>query len=64
VILEFFLFVADEMQANSCAVYSNNDLFGTYQEASGEFEYTTYADYADNVERCRGVLKDLGEWTR
>jgi long-subunit acyl-CoA synthetase (AMP-forming) len=49
------------MQINSCTVFANNDLFGTYQEASGAFEYTTYAEYADNVERCRAVLKDLGE---
>ena len=50
-----------EMQVHSCEVYADNDLFGTYQEASGAFEYMTYAEYEEKVNTCRAVLKDLGE---
>lgn len=50
----------DEMQVNSCKVYADNDLFGTYDEASKSFEYITYQEYANRVDRCRAVLKDLG----
>ena len=39
-----------EMQVNSCKVFSENDLFGTYQEDSNSFEYITYQDYADKVD--------------
>ena len=52
---------ADEMQVNSCTVYADNDLFGTFQEASGTFEYMKFSEYAVNVDRCRAVLKDLGK---
>ena len=50
-----------EMQVNSCEVYARNELFGTYMEASNSFEWMTYAEYAEKVDKCRAVLKDLGE---
>jgi 2-iminoacetate synthase ThiH len=50
------------MQVRACQVYAQNDLFGTYQEESNSFQYTTFEEYNQNVDRCRAVLKDLGEW--
>lgn len=49
-----------EMQVRSCAVYADNDLFGTYNPASEQFEYETFAKYGQLVDQCRAVLKDLG----
>lgn len=48
------------MQINACKVYDTNDFLGTYQETSGAFEYMTYGQFAERVDRCRTVLKDLG----
>jgi hypothetical protein len=50
-----------EMQLRSCAVFAENDLFGTYDPESEKFVYETFQDYANQVDRCRAVLKDLGE---
>lgn len=49
-----------EMQSNSCRVFSDNELFGTFNPETKQFEYMTYAQYDDNVEACRLVLQDLG----
>lgn len=49
-----------EMQVHSCEVYSKNQLFGTFTEASQKFEWMTFGEYADKVDQCRNVLKDLG----
>lgn len=51
-----------EMQVNSCEVYSKNKLFGTYAEASKSFEWMTFQEFADKVNQCRSVLKDLGRF--
>lgn len=50
-----------EMQVNSCEVYARNELFGTYVEPTKSFEWMTFAEFADNVDKCRAVLKDLGK---
>jgi hypothetical protein len=50
-----------EMQVNSCKVYAKKQLFATYSEESKQFEWMTFQDYADRVDACRAVLKDLGE---
>ena len=50
-----------EMQVNACEVYSTNKIFGTYAEASKSFEWMTFEEFANNVDSCRSVLKDLGE---
>jgi hypothetical protein len=50
-----------EMQVRSCAVFSKNDLFGTYDPESKQFVYESFQDYANQVDKCRAVLKDLGE---
>eukprot|EP00538_Stauroneis_constricta_P006405 CAMPEP_0119558638 /NCGR_PEP_ID=MMETSP1352-20130426/10914_1 /TAXON_ID=265584 /ORGANISM="Stauroneis constricta, Strain CCMP1120" /LENGTH=721 /DNA_ID=CAMNT_0007606049 /DNA_START=116 /DNA_END=2281 /DNA_ORIENTATION=+ len=49
-----------EMQTRACAVYADNDLFGTYNGDTNQVEFETYADFADQVDRCRAVLQDLG----
>ena len=55
-----FHIAKDEMQINSCKVFESNDFLGTFQESSGAFEYMTYGEFSDRVDRCRTVLKDLG----
>ena len=49
------------MQINSCKVYADKQLFGTYSEESKKFEWMTFQDYADRVDQCRSMLQDLGE---
>ena len=53
-----------EMQVRSCAVFAANDLFGTYDPESKQFVYESFQDYANQVDKCRAVLKDLGEFSR
>lgn len=50
-----------EMQVRSCLVYSGNDLFGTYNPGSEQFEYMTYQEFDGKVNQCRSLLKDLGK---
>jgi hypothetical protein len=50
-----------EMQVRSCMVYSGNDLFGTYNSGSEQFEYMTYQEFDGKVNQCRSLLKDLGK---
>ncbi|KAL3922081.1 MAG: hypothetical protein SGILL_002395 [Bacillariaceae sp.] len=50
-----------ELQLTACKVYPDNELFGTFSESSGRFEYFTYKDFGQKVEECRAVLKHLGE---
>jgi len=49
-----------EMQVRSCAVYEKRNLFGTYSNETERFEWMSFKEYADKVDRCRTVLKDLG----
>ena len=51
-----------QLQETSCEVFSNNDLFGTFNDKSGKFEYMTYEDFGQKVSECRAVLKHLGEF--
>ena len=60
---EFGLTIFDtlhEMQVRSCQVFSERQLFGTYSEETADFEWMTFQDYADKVDTCRALLKDLG----
>jgi hypothetical protein len=50
-----------EMQVRSCMVYSGNDLFGTYNPGSEQFEYMTYQEFDGKINQCRSLLKDLGK---
>jgi hypothetical protein len=50
-----------ELQEASCKVYASNELFGTYNELSGQFEYLKYWEFGQKVDECRAVLKHLGE---
>jgi long-chain acyl-CoA synthetase len=49
-----------EMQVRSCQTYGENPIFGTYSPESQKFEWMTFADYEEKVNKCRAVLKDLG----
>ena len=42
--------------------YSENPLYGTYNEARGQYEYMKYEDFGRKVQECRAVLKNLGKW--
>jgi len=48
------------MQVNSCKLFSQNELFGTYDEESKNFRFMTYDDYDQKVSQCRTLLKELG----
>lgn len=50
-----------EMQVRACQVFEPKELFGTYSEESKQFEFMTYGEYGQRVDRCRAMLKDLGE---
>jgi hypothetical protein len=50
-----------EMQVRSCQVYAPNPLFGSYSESSKAFEWMTFAQFDTQVQKCRTLLKDLGE---
>uniref|UniRef100_A0A7S4EPR5 AMP-dependent synthetase/ligase domain-containing protein n=2 Tax=Pseudo-nitzschia australis TaxID=44445 RepID=A0A7S4EPR5_9STRA len=49
-----------ELQVHSSHVFSENELFGTYQEQSKTFNFMTYDEYNQKVNQCRSLLKDLG----
>ena len=51
-----------ELQTRSCAVFETNTLYGTYQHDKGEFDYETYGDFGNQVDKARQVLKHLGMW--
>jgi hypothetical protein len=50
-----------ELQEVACSVYSENELFGTFNDSSGQFEYLTYGDFGKQVEECRALLRHLGK---
>ena len=50
-----------DMQVRSCAVYAENELFGSYDETENKFKYVTYEEFGGQVDKCRSVLKDLGK---
>jgi hypothetical protein len=49
-----------EMQVRSCQVFAPRKLFGTYSKESNKFEWMTYQDFDNAVNKCRVVLKDIG----
>ena len=51
-----------EMQTRSCQVFEPKPLFGTYSEDSKNFEWMTYGEFGQKVDRTRAVLKDLSEF--
>ena len=50
-----------ELQANSALIFKENELFGTYTEESKSFNYITYDEYNQRVNRCRTLLKESGK---
>ncbi|KAL7581293.1 hypothetical protein ACA910_006060 [Epithemia clementina (nom. ined.)] len=49
-----------EMIDRSCQVFGPRNLFGTYSETSKSFEWINFQEFADKVDSCRSVLRDLG----
>ena len=50
-----------DMQVRSCAVYAENELFGSYDASANNFKYITYEEFGAQVDKCRAALKDLGK---
>ena len=50
-----------ELQVRSSLVFKENKLFGTYNEKSQSYDYMTYDEYNQTVNKCRTLLNDLGE---
>lgn len=50
-----------ELQKKACLTFSENQLYGTYNPVSGQFEYIKYEDFGRMVQECCAVLKNLGE---
>jgi hypothetical protein len=50
-----------DMQVNSCRVFKDNELFGTYDQEAKGFKFMTYDEYNQKVNQCRTLLKDLGK---
>lgn len=49
-----------ENQVRACALYAKNELYGLYNEETGEFEFETYEYFGKQVNKARDVLKHLG----
>eukprot|EP00978_Attheya_sp_CCMP212_P044640 scaffold317096_cov51-Attheya_sp.AAC.2 len=52
-----------ELQDHACQAFATNEIFGTYvadDKDGGKFEWMTYEDWGQRVEKCRSVLKDMG----
>jgi len=49
-----------ELQKKACLTFSENQLYGTYNPVSGQFEYIKYEDFGRMVQECCAVLKNLG----
>lgn len=64
-----------EMNHLASIAFKDNPLFGTYKaplveenvvkdqkDVQGSFEWMTYGEYGEMVNKCRTVLKDLGKY--
>ena len=49
-----------ELQVKASKKYAQNELFGTYNPETNNFDFMTYADYGHKVDQCRQVLRGLG----
>lgn len=49
-----------ELQVKASKRYAQNELFGTYNPSTENFDYMTYAEYGNKVDQCRQVLRSLG----
>jgi len=49
-----------ENQVRSCEVFADNELYGQYNPEVQGFEYKTYREFGQQVNRARSVLQDLG----
>lgn len=48
-----------EMQQHACTEHADRNVFGTKQP-DGRFDWITYAEFGDMVDRCRGALAAAG----
>jgi len=49
-----------ELRTRCTEIYAENDLFGTYSSEKEQFEYITYKEFSNLVDRAQYVLNDLG----
>jgi len=49
-----------EDQVRACEIFAENQCLGTYSEETKKFEYITYAELGQLVDRTRDALKHLG----
>eukprot|EP00934_Nitzschia_sp_Nitz4_P008682 Nitzschia sp. Nitz4//scaffold22_size323478//280954//283102//NITZ4_000583-RA/size323478-augustus-gene-0.212-mRNA-1//1//CDS//3329543165//8672//frame0 len=49
-----------ELQIKACDTYGENPVFGTFDPSFGEYKYMSYADYGQQVDRCRSLLSQAG----
>jgi long-chain acyl-CoA synthetase len=49
-----------ELQYRSCQVFADNEIFGTFDPATTSYNFMTYEEYNQKVNRCRSLLKDFG----
>jgi hypothetical protein len=50
-----------ENQVRSCAIFSENPLYGIHNPETDNFEFKTYKEFGEQVNVARDVLKHLGE---
>lgn len=51
-----------ENQVRACDIFAQNPLYGTYSQEQDDFVYKTYAEFGEQVNRARDVLKHLGRF--
>jgi hypothetical protein len=51
------------LNANAVEKYPSNPLFGTFRGSKDGFEWMTYAEFGRRVELCRGLLREVGEFS-
>jgi hypothetical protein len=50
-----------EMQVRSCEAFAPRKLFGTDSKQMKQFGWMTHQEFDSAVNKCRAVLKDVGE---
>jgi len=50
-----------ELHSVARTAFAKNDLFGTYNPKIQDFEYMSYGDFGNEVDRFLAMLRNLGE---